>query len=402
MTKPKKFLERLFKPFVDGRKKEGREEKELEAIAAKEQKAFRYEALAAATRNFDPKQKLGEGGFGSVFKGRLEDGREVAVKRLGWGSRQGAREFMNEALLLSRVQHKNLVNLHGYCAHANEKLLVYEYVPNESLDKLLFLEEEGNWKRMQLDWRRRFQVIAGVARGLLYLHEDAHTTIIHRDIKASNILLDGGWVPKIADFGLARLFPEDQSNVKTRVVGTNGYMAPEYVMRGSLSTKVDVFSFGVVVLELISGLKNSAFARISDPEASSLLEWAWKLYNEGRSLELLDPALKSTVDAEQVALCVQLGLLCVQSDPKQRPDMKRVVIVLSKKPRTLEEPTRPGTPAFSYPRFDGTRGSVYSSGESSSTVNSASTAATTTTAATTSTTITVNRSSHREQRSARR
>ncbi|CAD5188230.1 unnamed protein product [Musa acuminata subsp. malaccensis] len=402
MTKPKKFLERLFKPFVDGRKKEGREEKELEAIAAKEQKAFRYEALAAATRNFDPKQKLGEGGFGSVFKGRLEDGREVAVKRLGWGSRQGAREFMNEALLLSRVQHKNLVNLHGYCAHANEKLLVYEYVPNESLDKLLFLEEEGNWKRMQLDWRRRFQVIAGVARGLLYLHEDAHTTIIHRDIKASNILLDGGWVPKIADFGLARLFPEDQSNVKTRVVGTNGYMAPEYVMRGSLSTKVDVFSFGVVVLELISGLKNSAFARISDPEASSLLEWAWKLYNEGRSLELLDPALKSTADAEQVALCVQLGLLCVQSDPKQRPDMKRVVIVLSKKPRTLEEPTRPGTPAFSYPRFDGTRGSVYSSGESSSTVNSASTSATATTAATTSTTITVNRSSHREQRSARR
>ncbi|RWW18481.1 hypothetical protein GW17_00017530, partial [Ensete ventricosum] len=297
--------------------------KELEAIAAKEQKAFRYEALAAATHNFDPKQKLGEGGFGSVFKGRLEDGREVAVKRLGWASRQGVREFMNEALLLSRVQHKNLVNLHGYCAHANEKLLVYEYVPNESLDKLLFLrkhcpslflsgsasfcllhfglgsilftmignnffwccclckylllngiaEDEGNWKRMQLDWRRRFQVIAGVARGLLYLHEDAHTTIVHRDIKASNILLDGGWVPKIADFGLARLFPEDQSDVKTRVVGTNGYMAPEYVMRGSLSTKVDVFSFGVVVLELISGLKNSAFARISDPEASSLLEW---------------------------------------------------------------------------------------------------------------------------------
>ncbi|KAJ8471305.1 hypothetical protein OPV22_025648 [Ensete ventricosum] len=310
MTKPKKFLARLFKPFVGGPKKEEREAKELEAIAAKEQKAFRYEALAAATHNFDPKQKLGEGGFGSVFKGRLEDGREVAVKRLGWASRQGVREFMNEALLLSRVQHKNLVNLHGYCAHANEKLLVYEYVPNESLDKLLFLQDEGNWKRMQLDWRR---------------------------------------------------------------------------------------SFGVVVLELISGLKNSAFARISDPEASSLLEWAWKLYNEGRSLELLDPALKSTADAEQVALCVQLGLLCVQSDPKQRPDMKRVVIVLSKKPRTLEEPTRPGIPAFSYPRFHGTRDSVYSSGESSSTVNSSAS-----TAATTSTTITANRSSHRVQRSVRR
>ncbi|XP_009403359.2 cysteine-rich receptor-like protein kinase 43 isoform X2 [Musa acuminata AAA Group] len=395
-TRPKKFLESLIKPFIGGRNKEEKGEEDLEAIAATEHKVFRYEMLVAATRNFNPKQKLGEGGFGPVFKGRLEDGRDVAVKRLGRGSRQGAREFENEAMLLSRVQHKNVVNLYGYCAHDDDKLLVYEYIPNESLDKLLFSgEDEGNGSRMQLDWKRRYQVIVGVARGLLYLHEGAHTAIIHRDIKASNILLDNRWVPKIADFGMARLFPEDQTHVNTRVAGTNGYMAPEYVMHGSLSTKADVFSFGVLVLELISGRKNSAFSPLPDPEANSLLEWAWKLYKKGQRLELLDPAVASTADAEQVAMCVQIGLLCTQSDPKLRPDMKRVVIILSKQPSVLEEPTRPGIPGSRYRRRSyGTRGSHYSAGESSSTINSASTAATT---ATTSTTLTMHQESHQEQ-----
>nr|XP_009403359.1 PREDICTED: putative cysteine-rich receptor-like protein kinase 35 isoform X2 [Musa acuminata subsp. malaccensis] len=395
-TRPKKFWESLIKPFIGGRNKEEKGEEDLEAIAATEHKVFRYEMLVAATRNFNPKQKLGEGGFGPVFKGRLEDGRDVAVKRLGRGSRQGAREFENEAMLLSRVQHKNVVNLYGYCAHDDDKLLVYEYIPNESLDKLLFSgEDEGNGSQMQLDWKRRYQVIVGVARGLLYLHEGAHTAIIHRDIKASNILLDNRWVPKIADFGMARLFPEDQTHVNTRVAGTNGYMAPEYVMHGSLSTKADVFSFGVLVLELISGRKNSAFSPLPDPEANSLLEWAWKLYKKGQRLELLDPAVASTADAEQVAMCVQIGLLCTQSDPKLRPDMKRVVIILSKQPSVLEEPTRPGIPGSRYRRRSyGTRGSHYSAGESSSTINSASTAATT---ATTSTTLTMHQESHQEQ-----
>nr|XP_009403360.1 PREDICTED: cysteine-rich receptor-like protein kinase 10 isoform X3 [Musa acuminata subsp. malaccensis] len=393
-TRPKKFWESLIKPFIGGRNKEEKGEEDLEAIAATEHKVFRYEMLVAATRNFNPKQKLGEGGFGPVFKGRLEDGRDVAVKRLGRGSRQGAREFENEAMLLSRVQHKNVVNLYGYCAHDDDKLLVYEYIPNESLDKLLF-SDEGNGSQMQLDWKRRYQVIVGVARGLLYLHEGAHTAIIHRDIKASNILLDNRWVPKIADFGMARLFPEDQTHVNTRVAGTNGYMAPEYVMHGSLSTKADVFSFGVLVLELISGRKNSAFSPLPDPEANSLLEWAWKLYKKGQRLELLDPAVASTADAEQVAMCVQIGLLCTQSDPKLRPDMKRVVIILSKQPSVLEEPTRPGIPGSRYRRRSyGTRGSHYSAGESSSTINSASTAATT---ATTSTTLTMHQESHQEQ-----
>ncbi|XP_065042338.1 cysteine-rich receptor-like protein kinase 43 isoform X1 [Musa acuminata AAA Group] len=396
-TRPKKFLESLIKPFIGGRNKEEKGEEDLEAIAATEHKVFRYEMLVAATRNFNPKQKLGEGGFGPVFKGRLEDGRDVAVKRLGRGSRQGAREFENEAMLLSRVQHKNVVNLYGYCAHDDDKLLVYEYISNESLDKLLFSEgeDEGNGSQMQLDWKRRYQVIVGVARGLLYLHEGAHTAIIHRDIKASNILLDNRWVPKIADFGMARLFPEDQTHVNTRVAGTNGYMAPEYVMHGSLSTKADVFSFGVLVLELISGRKNSAFSPLPDPEVNSLLEWAWKLYKKGQRLELLDPAVASTADAEQVAMCVQIGLLCTQSDPKLRPDMKRVVIILSKQPSVLEEPTRPGIPGSRYRRRSyGTRGSHYSAGESSSSINSASTAAST---ATTSTTLTMHHESHQEQ-----
>ncbi|CAL9162874.1 unnamed protein product [Musa hybrid cultivar] len=382
MKKPKKLLESLIKPFF-GRKNEGKKE-DLEAIAAKEQKVFRYETLVAATRNFNPKQKLGEGGFGPVFKGLLEDGREVAVKRLGRSSRQGAREFQNEAMLLSTVQHRNVVTLHGYCAHADEQLLVYEYVPNESLDKLLF-SKEGNSKKVELEWKLRYQVMVGVARGLLYLHEDAHTTIIHRDIKASNILLDDRWVPKIADFGMARLFPEDHTHVNTRIAGTNSYMAPEYAMHGFLSTKADVFSFGILVLELVSGRKNSAFSPFPDPDADSLLEWAWNLHKKGQTLELMDPALVPTADVEQVAMCIQVGLLCTQRDPKLRPDMKRVVMILSRKPSILQEPTQPGIPRTRFLSSHGTRGSRTGSGSSggasSSTVNSASTSAATTSTA---------------------
>ncbi|XP_074571374.1 cysteine-rich receptor-like protein kinase 43 [Curcuma longa] len=357
MARSKKFLKSFIEHFFDGTeegKEKEREEEDLEAIASKDRRVFRYEVLVAATCKFSPKNKLGEGGFGPVFRGRLEDGREVAVKRLGQASRQGTREFTNEAMLLAKVQHKNLVNLYGYCARGNDKLLVYEYVCNESLDKILFSREANDGKKALLDWSRRFQVIAGVARGLLYLHEDAHTTIIHRDIKASNILLDEEWAPKIADFGMARLFPAEQTQVKTRVVGTYGYMAPEYVTHGSLSTKADVFSYGVVLLELISGRKNASFAHLPDPNARSLLEWAWRLYRNGRSLELLDPSLKSAAfDAEQVEMCVHLGLLCVQCDPKLRPAMNRVVLVLSKRPRVLENPKRPGMPFPMYRRHQG-------------------------------------------------
>ncbi|RWW57722.1 hypothetical protein BHE74_00035483 [Ensete ventricosum] len=366
---------------------EGKEE-DLEEIAVREQKVFRYETLVAATRNFNPKQKLGEGGFGPVFKGRLEDGREVAVKRLGRLSRQGAREFQNEVMLLSTVQHRNVVTLHGYCAHADEQLLVYEYVPNESLDKLLFSTEEGDSKKVELEWKLRYQVMVGVARGLLYLHEDARTTIIHRDIKASNILLDDRWVPKIADFGMARLFPGDQTHVNTRIAGTNSYMAPEYAMHGFLSTKADVFSFGVLVLELISGRKNSAFSPLPDPDADSLLEWCHS------------PIPLNQVVVIAMGYPTTVGLLCTQCDPKLRPDMKRVVMILSRKPSILEEPTQPGIPRTRFMSSHRARGSRTASGSSggasSSTVNSASTSV-----ASTSTTTTTTRyhSSYQEQRS---
>ncbi|GMJ04455.1 hypothetical protein like AT1G70740 [Hibiscus trionum] len=344
MSKSKEFFQNLIKPFKFNSGKDRQNGDDLQKIAQQEQKHFPFEILVAATNNFHHHQKLGEGGFGPVYKGKLDDGREIAVKKLSHSSNQGKREFENEARLLARVQHRNVVNILGYCVHGQEKLLVYEFVTNESLDKLLFKSN----RKSELDWKRRHEIISGVARGLLYLHEDSHNRIIHRDIKAGNILIDDKWIPKIADFGMARLFPEDQTHVNTRVAGTNGYMAPEYVMNGRLSAKADVFSFGVVVLELISGQKNSSFNL--DVNAQGLLDWAYKLYKKGKILEFMDPALASSAVPEQVAACIQIGLLCTQGDPQLRPDMRRVVILLSKRPGSLEEPTRPGVPGTRYRR----------------------------------------------------
>ncbi|XP_057777456.1 cysteine-rich receptor-like protein kinase 43 [Salvia miltiorrhiza] len=384
MTKPKNFFQNLLKPFTSSSNRD-QDEEDLGRIAEREQKNFSFEALAAATKNFHPSHKLGEGGFGPVYQGKLSDGREVAVKRLSQRSAQGNKEFLNEAKLLSRVQHKNVVNLLGYSIRGEEKLLVYEYVVNQSLDKYLF---KGD-KRELLDWKRRHDVIVGVAKGLLYLHEQAHCTIIHRDIKGSNILLDEKWVPKIADFGMARLYPEDQTHVQTRVAGTNGYMAPEYLLHGNLSKKADIFSFGVVVLELISGQKNSTFAR--DPDSDSLLEWAYKLYKKQRSFEIMDPILVSSADMEQIPTLVQIGLLCVQSDPQSRPDMDRVVVLLSRKPSHLEEPRRPGVPGSRQRRYrTGTMSSATGNSEGSSSGSFGSTntqSASTTATATTSSSL---------------
>ncbi|XP_059649524.1 cysteine-rich receptor-like protein kinase 43 isoform X2 [Cornus florida] len=363
-----------------------RDEENLEKIAAKEQKLFPFETLVSATKDFHSNHKLGEGGFGPVYKGKLEDGREIAVKKLSQNSNQGKKEFTNEAKLLARVQHRYVVTLLGYCTHGAEKLLVYEYVANESLDKLLF----DSGRKDALDWKRRYDIIAGVARGLLYLHEDSHYRIIHRDIKASNILLDDKWAPKIADFGMARLFPEDQTHVNTRVAGTNAYMAPEYVMHGHLSVKADVFSFGVLVLELISGQKNSAFNPSLDSQ--NLPEWAFKLYKEGNSLEVMDPALVPSAVPDQVAKCIQIGLLCTQADPHLRPTMRRVVVSLSKELGTLEEPIRPGRPGSRYRRSrrpNSSSSTARTSGDSSShtfgsTTNTDSATATATATASTS------------------
>lgn len=309
------------------------------------ERVFSYEVLASATKNFHPDMKLGQGGFGPVYKGKLKNGKEIAVKMLSKGSRQGDPEFKNEASLLARVHHRNVVSLLGYCVHGPEKLLVYEYVRNESLDKLLF----DSTRKEMLDWKRRYDIIAGVARGLRYLHEDSQYCIIHRDIKASNILLDEEWVPKIADFGLARLFIEDGTHVSTRVAGTNGYMAPEYLKNRHLSVKADVFSFGVVILELISGQKNSSFN--ADPQYRSLLEWAYKLHRKDQSLDIMDATLASSAELEQVKMCIHIGLLCTQGDRYLRPPISRVTVLLSRKPGSkLEEPTRPGDLGSRYRR----------------------------------------------------
>uniref|UniRef100_A0A453A165 Protein kinase domain-containing protein n=1 Tax=Aegilops tauschii subsp. strangulata TaxID=200361 RepID=A0A453A165_AEGTS len=227
---------------------------EAEGMESVESMLIDISTLRAATEDFAESNKLGEGGFGPVYKGTLLSGDEIAVKRLSKSSTQGVEELKNELALVAKLKHKNLVRLIGICLEQQERLLIYEFIPNRSLDLILFDEE----KRQKLDWETRYKIINGVARGLQYLHEDSQLKVVHRDLKASNVLLDMNMNPKISDFGLAKIFGRDQTQgVTNRVVGTYGYMAPEYVMRGNYSVKSDVFSFGVLVLEIVMGRKNS-------------------------------------------------------------------------------------------------------------------------------------------------
>eukprot|EP00253_Pinus_taeda_P008578 PITA_08578 len=296
---------------------------------------FKKKTLVTATANFHDDNKLGEGGFGSVYKGTTPDGRQIAVKKLSLKSRQGKKEFLNEVKLVAQIQHRNLVNLLGCCAEGSEKFLVYEYLPNKSLDRFLF---DPN-KRADLDWQKRYNIILGVARGLLYLHQDSQLRIVHRDIKASNILLDDKLNPKIADFGLAKLFSEDETHVSTRAAGTLGYMAPEYALCGQLSVKADVYSFGVVLLEIVTGRKNTAFNLSSEMEI--LLGWVWNSYTRGNSVQIIDPTIIETCNEEQVVRCIHVGLLCTQADSSLRPLMATVILMLSTASTTLPDPTRP-------------------------------------------------------------
>ncbi|XP_024362793.2 probable LRR receptor-like serine/threonine-protein kinase At1g56140 [Physcomitrium patens] len=282
---------------------------------------FAYKELKGATKNFHINSKLGEGGFGVVYKGVLQDGSEVAVKQLSTKSRQGNKEFLNEVTLINRVQHRNLVKLRGCCLKDHERLLVYEYLENKSLHQALFDPE----KRLHLNWSTRVKILLGTARGLAYLHEGCQTRIVHRDIKSSNILLDKDLNPKIADFGLARWFREDQSHVSTCVAGTVGYLAPEYAMRGQLTEKADVFSFGIVALEVVSGRSN--FKSRLRPEEAYLLDWTWTLHEEGNILAVLDPSLMETqpLPEEEVIRVIEIALLCTQSVASMKPSMSRVV-----------------------------------------------------------------------------
>ncbi|XP_064971915.1 receptor-like serine/threonine-protein kinase SD1-8 isoform X2 [Musa acuminata AAA Group] len=299
---------------------------------------FDLGTVADATSNFSIESKLGEGGFGPVYKGKLEDEQEIAVKRLSKTSVQGLDEFMNEVVLIAKLQHRNLVRLLGCCIQGKERMLIYEYMPNGSLDSFLFGDKAKGWL---LNWTTRYSIIVGIARGLLYLHQDSRLRIIHRDLKASNILLDMHMNPKISDFGMARIFGGDETEVNTkRVVGTYGYMSPEYAMDGIFSVKSDVFSFGVLVLEIISGKKNRGIYDSS--RRLNLLGYTWRLWKEGKGLDLVDEAIGGSYPQAEVLRCMKVGLLCVQERPEDRPTMSAVILMLGSVVSLLPQPRRPG------------------------------------------------------------
>ncbi|XP_031264658.1 receptor-like serine/threonine-protein kinase SD1-8 [Pistacia vera] len=298
---------------------------------------FDFDTIATATDNFSDDNKLGQGGFGSVYMGTLVEGQEIAVKRLSRNSGQGIEEFKNEVKLIARLQHRNLVRLLGCCIDLDEKLLIYEYMEHRSLDSILFNKAKSNL----LNWQRRFNIICGIARGLLYLHQDSRFRIIHRDLKASNILLDKDLNPKISDFGMARIFGGDQTEANTkRVVGTYGYMSPEYAMDGLFSVKSDVFSFGVLLLEIVSGKKNRGFYH-SNSELN-LLGHVWRMWKEGKGLEIVDSAVGDSYLAHEVLRCVQVGLLCVQENAEERPKMSSVLLMLGSETAQIPQPKTPG------------------------------------------------------------
>ncbi|KAJ8537838.1 hypothetical protein K7X08_014378 [Anisodus acutangulus] len=298
--------------------------KKLKLNEDSELPVFQLPIITRATNNFSINNKIGEGGFGPVYKGMLEDGKEIAVKRLSRTSMQGLDEYKNEVIYIANLQHRNLVKLLGCFIQGEEKMLIYEYMPNKSLDSYIF----DNTKSKLLDWPKRFHIINGIARGLLYLHQDSRLRIIHRDLKASNVLLDTDMNPKISDFGLARCVTGNEMGAKTsNVVGTHGYMSPEYAVDGIFSVKSDVFSFGVLVLEIVSGKRNRGF--VHQDHNLNLLGHVWKLYKEDRSLELIDEQLADSCNISQVLRSIQVGLLCVQQHPDDRPNMFSVVQMLA-------------------------------------------------------------------------
>nr|AFP33765.1 SRK [Arabidopsis halleri subsp. gemmifera] len=302
-----------------------------------------FEVIVRATNNFSVSNKLGEGGFGIVYKGRLHNGKEFAVKRLSDLSHQGSDEFKTEVKVISRLQHINLVRILGCCASGKEKMLIYEYLENSSLDRHLFDKTRSS----NLNWQRRFDITNGIARGILYLHHDSRCRIIHRDLKASNILLDKNMIPKISDFGMARIFSDDVNEAITRrIVGTYGYMSPEYAMDGIYSEKSDVFSFGVMLLEIVTGMKNRGFFN-SDLD-SNLLSYVWRNMEEEKGLAVADPniidssSLSPTFRPDEVLRCIKIALLCVQEYAEDRPTMLSVVSMLGSETAEIPKAKAPG------------------------------------------------------------
>ncbi|XP_076896439.1 cold-responsive protein kinase 1-like [Bidens hawaiensis] len=296
----------------------------IELLDVENMRLHTYKDLQIATGNFRPENKIGQGGFGSVYKGTLKDGLVVAIKVLSADSRQGLREFLNEIASISDIQHENLVKLHGYCIERDQRILVYGYLKNGSLDQTLL---GSGYCNIRFTWEIRRKICIGVAKGLAYLHEERQPHIIHRDIKASNILLDEDCTPKISDFGLAKIFPSHLTHVSTRVAGTQGYLAPEYAIRGQLTRKADIYSFGVLLLEIVSGRPNQN--RRLPAEEQYLLERVWQLYQEGELEKLVDTSVQEDVDIFEACRYLKIGLLCTQSLPKSRPSMSSVMKMLN-------------------------------------------------------------------------
>ncbi|KAG5405843.1 hypothetical protein IGI04_011962 [Brassica rapa subsp. trilocularis] len=300
-----------------------------------------FEDVLIATEHFSDCNKVGKGGFGVVYKGRLLDGQEITVKRLSEMSAQGTNEFINEVRLIGRLQHINLVQLLGCCVDEGEKILIYEYLENLSLDSHLFVLS----RRCMLNWQMRFDIINGIARGILYLHHDSSIRIIHRDLKASNILLDKDMTPKISDFGMARIFGRDETEANTRkVVGTYGYMSPEYALDGIFSIKSDIYSFGVLLLEIISGKRNKGF--YYSGRDHNLLECVWRNWKEGQGIEIVDTVIidssSPTFRPREILRCLQIALLCVQARVEDRPLMSSVVLMLGSEAEDIPQPKPPG------------------------------------------------------------
>ncbi|KAL3834085.1 hypothetical protein ACJIZ3_008821 [Penstemon smallii] len=313
---------------------------ETEKVNVEELPLFSFETLSKSTYQFHENYLLGRGGFGLVYKGYLKNGKVIAVKRLSAASGQGNEEFLNEVAVISKLQHRNLVRLIGCCVEGEERMLIYEYMPKKSLEGYLF--DPNHQSQKILDWKKRFYIIESIGRGLLYLHMDSRLKIIHRDLKPSNVLLDEDWNPKISDFGMARIFGGNEGFGNTsRVVGTYGYMAPEYAMDGRFSEESDVYSFGVLMLEIISGKKNTNY--YNHELSLSLLGCAWKFWNEDSGLDFVDQTIDCSNFEGQIVRCVHIALLCVQEFPNDRPSIQTVLSMLS---REIIDLPMPGQPIF--------------------------------------------------------
>lgn len=303
----------------------GRSEEDFKGLLSiKNIQLFSYREIKTATNNFDNGNKLGRGGFGTVYKGIFGDGTGFAAKVLSAESEQGIKEFLTEIESITEVKHANLVSLLGCCVQRQNRILVYEYVENNSLDHALQALGSASGEP-NLTWSTRSDICMGTAKGLSYLHEEHEPNIVHRDIKASNVLLDRNYSPKIGDFGLAKLFPDNVTHVSTRVVGTTGYLAPEYVVHGQLTKKADVYSFGVLILEIISGRRISQSIR-SD---MFLVRQAWLLHQQDNLLDIVDTNIKDYPE-EEVLRYIKVGLACTQATPSSRPTMREVVKLLSR------------------------------------------------------------------------